>query len=200
MGRSVSGLTSSSSEGSRIIIMNSKTILLFFGVLVCVAVSAVMAENEDGLAENSAVERIVRMADPARKERRKGKKAKSKKAKRTSKKKAKKAGKKKARRNKERKGKKVRKNQKQARQDSSTMVDSSCLMNAVQYMKVLKDLVGNFEKQNKRMKAQNKTGGNKAGKKGAFASIALNLVDIGGGNKSSLSCAGSTTNSGAKFP
>jgi len=209
MGRSVSGLTSSSS-GSRIIIMNSKTILLFFGVLVCVAVSAVMAENEDGLAENSAVERIVRMADPARKERRKGKKSKSKKAKRTSKKKAKKArkvaGKKKARRNKrrnskknkDRKEKKVRKNQKQARQDSSTMVDSSCLMNAVQYMKVLKDLVGNFEKQNKRMKAQNKTGGNKAGKKGAFASIALNLVDIGGGNKSSLSCAGSTTNSGAK--
>merc|ERR1712170_239950 len=103
MGRSVSGLTSSSS-GSRIIIMISKTILLFFGVLVCVAVSAVMAENEDGLAENSAVERIVRMADPARKERRKGKK--SKKAKRTSKKKAKKArkvaGKKKARRNKRR--------------------------------------------------------------------------------------------------
>merc|ERR1711976_1145235 len=186
MGRSVSGLTSSSSEGSRIIIMNSKTILLFFGVLVCVAVSAVMAENEDGLAENSAVERIVRMADPARKERRKGKKSKSKKAKRTSKK------------TKDRKEKKVRKNQKQARQDSSTMVDSSCLMNAVQYMKVLKDLVGNFEKQNKRMKAQNKTGGNKAGKKGAFASIALNLVDIGGGNKSSLSCAGSTTNSGAK--
>merc|ERR1712154_532194 len=128
MGRSVSGLTSSSSEGSRIIIMNSKTILLFFGVLVCVAVSAVMAENEDGLAENSAVDRI---ADPARKERRKGKKSKSKKAKRTSKKKAKKArkvaGKKKARRNKrrnskknkDRKEKKVRKNQKQARQDSS---------------------------------------------------------------------------------
>merc|ERR1711931_103007 len=110
MGRSVSGLTSSSSEGSRIIIMNSKTILLFFGVLVCVAVSAVMAENEDGLAENSAVERIVRMADPARKERRKGKKSKSKKAKRTSKKKAKKArkvaGKKKARRNKRRNSKK----------------------------------------------------------------------------------------------
>merc|ERR1711976_929391 len=202
MGRSVSGLTSSSSEGSRTIIMNSKTILLFFGVLVCVAVSAVMAENEDGLAENSAVERIVRMADPARKERRKGKKSKYKKAKKA----RKVAGKKKARRNKrrnskknkDRKEKKVRKNQKQARQDSSTMVDSSCLMNAVQYMKVLKDLVGNFEKQNKRMKAQNKTGGNKAGKKGAFASIALNLVDIGGGNKSSLSCAGSTTNSGAK--
>merc|ERR1712157_467073 len=113
MGRSVSGLTSSSSEGSRIIIMNSKTILLFFGVLVCVAVSAVMAENKDGLAENSAVERIVRMADPARKERRKGKKSKSKKAKRTSKKKAKKArkvaGKKKARRTRKETQRKTRK-------------------------------------------------------------------------------------------
>merc|ERR1712064_175705 len=68
MGRSVSGLTNSSS-GSNIIIMNSKTILLFFGVLVCVAISSVMAENEEGLAENSAVERIVRMAGPAKRER-----------------------------------------------------------------------------------------------------------------------------------
>merc|ERR1712064_105181 len=68
MGRSVSGLTNSSS-GSNIIIMNSKTILLFFGVLVCVAISSVMAENEEGLAENSAVERIVGMADPAKRER-----------------------------------------------------------------------------------------------------------------------------------
>merc|ERR1711937_849006 len=68
MGRSVSGLTSSSS-GSNIIIMNSKTILLFFGVLVCVAISSVMAENEEGLVENAAVERIVRMADPAKRER-----------------------------------------------------------------------------------------------------------------------------------
>merc|ERR1711933_253449 len=72
MGRSVSGLTSSSS-GSNIIIMNSKTILLFFGVLVCMAISTAMAENEEGLAENSAVERIVRMADPARRERQKRK-------------------------------------------------------------------------------------------------------------------------------
>merc|ERR1712038_833717 len=217
MGRSVSGLTSSSSEGSNIIIMNSKTILLFFGVLVCVTISSVMAENEEGLAENAAVERIVRMADPVKRERKNKRKERRNKGKKGGKKrkinKLKKKGRKskpyKTQQNirknmgkkqtKDKQGKKQRNMSKVVgRQDTTTMIDSSCLSNAVLYMKQLKDVVGNFEKQNKRMQAQNKTGGKKADKKGAFASIALHLVDIGGGNKSSLSCAGSTTNSGAK--
>ena len=65
-------------------------------------------------------------------------------------------------------------------------------------MKYWKDIVTNFEKQSKRIASQSKTGGRKADKKGVFSSIALNLVDIGGGDKSSLSCGGSTSNSGAK--
>merc|ERR1712170_257548 len=60
-----------------------------------------------------------------------------------------------------------------------------------------KDVVGNFEKQKTRMERQNKTGKNKNTKNGEFASVASYLVDIGGGNKSALSCSGSTTNIGA---
>ena len=64
-------------------------------------------------------------------------------------------------------------------------------------MKVWKDIVGNFEKQRKRMIKQNKTGGNKSGKKGLFAPAAHRLVDIGGGNKSNMSCGGQYGNAGA---
>ena len=64
-------------------------------------------------------------------------------------------------------------------------------------MKLWKDVVGNFEKQNKRMTKQNSTGQSKSGKKGTFAPIAFKLVDIGGGNKTNMSCGGSYNNSGA---
>ena len=65
-------------------------------------------------------------------------------------------------------------------------------------MKQMLNVVANFDKQYKRIKAQTETGGNKADKKGAFAAVAANLVEIGGGNKDSLSCAGDTSNDGAK--
>merc|ERR1712076_103999 len=73
----------------------------------------------------------------------------------------------------------------------------ACFEQAMHYMKVWKDIVGNFEKQRKRMIKQNKTGGNKSGKKGLFAPIAHRLVDIGGGNKTNMSCGGQYGNSGA---
>jgi len=77
-------------------------------------------------------------------------------------------------------------------------VASKCYNQAVFYMKQMLNVVANFDKQYKRIKAQTKTGGNKADKKGAFAAIAANLVNIGGGNKDKLSCAGSDSNDGAK--
>ena len=77
-------------------------------------------------------------------------------------------------------------------------VSSTCFTTAINFMKIYKDVIGNFDKQNNRMEKQNKTGGNKSNKKGEFASVAFSLVDIGGGNKSNLSCSGSYTNSGAK--
>ena len=44
---------------------------------------------------------------------------------------------------------------------------------------------------------QNRTGGNKAIKKGVFAPTAIRLVDIGGGDRAKMSCGGQTTNKGA---
>merc|ERR1711868_212648 len=71
MGRSVFGLISSSLGCLNITIkMNSKLILVFFGILVFVAVSAAMSESEEQqeLAEVLAAEaRVVRDADPRRK-------------------------------------------------------------------------------------------------------------------------------------
>ena len=64
-------------------------------------------------------------------------------------------------------------------------------------MKMWKDVIANFDKQSKRMEKQNGTGESKAGKKGEFKHAAHKLVTAGGGNKSALSCAGSTDNSGA---
>merc|ERR1712141_563480 len=81
---------------------------------------------------------------------------------------------------------------------ASTSLDDSCFETSIQYMKVWKDVIGNFEKQFKRIVKQNSTGSSKSGKKGAFASIGNKLVDIGGGNKSNLSCAGSYSSSGAE--
>merc|ERR1712001_694018 len=49
----------------------------------------------------------------------------------------------------------------------------------------------------RRRKKKNNTGGNKSGKKGLFAPAAHRLVDIGGGNKSNMSCGGQYGNAGA---
>ena len=65
-------------------------------------------------------------------------------------------------------------------------------------MKMWKDVIGNFEKQHKRMAKQNETGGSKSGKKGVFKSAAQKLLSSGGGNKSAPTCGGSTDNEGAK--
>merc|ERR1711936_1372831 len=89
------------------------------------------------------------------------------------------------------------KRSKLARSDRSS-ANSTCFENAVFYMKLWKDVVTNFEKQKARMEKQNSTGGNKAGKKGLFAPIAFKLVDIGGGNKTNMSCGGQYGNKGAK--
>merc|ERR1739845_157422 len=58
-------------------------------------------------------------------------------------------------------------------------------------------LLINFDKQNKRMAKQLGIMASKAEKSVIFAPIALKLIESGGGNKDSLTCAGSTDNDGA---
>merc|ERR1711988_993197 len=49
-----------------------------------------------------------------------------------------------------------------ARSTGRSTASATCFESAIFYMKIWKDVVGNFEKQRKRMVKQNKTGGNKS--------------------------------------
>ena len=64
-------------------------------------------------------------------------------------------------------------------------------------MRRWKDVVANFEKQKSRVEKQAQIASKKSLKKGAFGPIAKKLIDIGGGNKSGLTCAGSSNSTGA---
>ena len=76
-------------------------------------------------------------------------------------------------------------------------ITETCLSNAMTYLKMMKDNVGNYLKQDKRMKSANKTVDNKSGKKGIFGPTLRRIVKAGGGNKSNLQCSGSSTSKGA---
>jgi hypothetical protein len=66
------------------------------------------------------------------------------------------------------------------------------------YLGLMKSQVTNYQKQQGRVVAANKTGEKKNGKKGIFASTAQRIIRSGGGNSAALSCQGSTNSSGAK--
>jgi hypothetical protein len=69
--------------------------------------------------------------------------------------------------------------------------------NAVTYLKLMQSAVGNYIRQEARIKRANKTGGNKNGKKGLFAPTLRRIVKAGGGNKSDLQCNGVSNTTGA---
>merc|ERR1739836_140054 len=91
---------------------------------------------------------------------------------------------------------KNRKNNKGTRKSART-IDGVCLESAVTAMRRWKDVVTNFEKQKRRIDKQSEIAGKKSGKQSVFGPIALKLVDLGGGNKSALTCSGSATSEGA---
>merc|ERR1719483_1275791 len=84
------------------------------------------------------------------------------------------------------------------RQTSTATVKLSCLRDAVTYTKFLKDNVVNFLRRNTRLTAQNALTNKKASKKGEYKEPAARLIQAGGGDKTNLSCSGSTTGVGAK--
>merc|ERR1712156_1233586 len=179
--------------------MNSKICLILFGLLVALAVLASAENNEESsLSEELGSSRVARSAD-ADAARRKRKTLR--KRKRTQKKGLKKRNKNKSKRRKNtkrtkktKKGK--RKNNKRTRKSTRTL-DGMCIENAVTAMKRWKDVVANFDKQKTRIEKQASIAGKKSGKQSVFGPIALKLVDLGGGNKSALTCSGSATSEGA---
>merc|ERR1712156_600747 len=136
------------------ITMNSKLSLILFGILVVAAVAAAINEDEDmELSEEIASARVERDAGDRRRRKNGGNK-------RPRKQRGRKAGKGKGkkRNNRPNGGRRGGGGRKGGRQSTSTSANSTCFENAVFYMKLWKDVVGNFEKQNKRMTKQNSTG------------------------------------------
>jgi len=80
----------------------------------------------------------------------------------------------------------------------ASTVNLTCLTTAVQLLKFQKDNVNNFLARHTRQIKQNALTTKKQGKKGEFAEPAARLIQAGGGNKSNLTCGGSTTSTGAK--
>merc|ERR1712223_2235261 len=202
--------------------MDSKLCLILFGLVVAIAVLASAENNEDSsLSEELASSRVARFAEAeaGKKKRkalrkRKRKQRKSKKSKKGLKKRKNRKNKtrknkkgkksKKNRKNKnKRKNRKNRKSKKNKRKNnkgtrkSTRTIDGVCLESAVTAMRRWKDVVTNFEKQKKRIDKQSEIAGKKSGKQSVFGPIALKLVDLGGGNKSALTCSGSATSEGA---
>merc|ERR1712079_606498 len=179
----------------------NKFCLIFLGVLAIAAiVSAWDNEEDSSLSKELASSRLVRSPDAGRKGRkaRRGKKGrKGRKGRKGSKGRKGRKGKKAREGKKASNGKKGRKNQSGSRSTART-ASAECLETSISVMKMWKDVIGNFEKQHKRIAKQNETGESKSGKKAVFRSAAQKLLSAGGGNKSAPSCSGSTNNEGAK--
>ena len=94
------------------------------------------------------------------------------------------------------KGKKKQTKKAKARFDL-TCLSTACLDNAVKAMKLLKDKVLNFEKQEKRISKKSNIGAKKSEKKDIFKPTLQRLSDAAGGNISSPICSGRSNSSGA---
>jgi len=187
--------------------MSSKLSLILFGIIVLAAVASAMDDDDDyseDELEEYTLERAARDAEPDAGEERKRKKKtnkrkkKARKGKKGQKGKNGKKGKKGRGRKRNNNSRKRPRGGKSGRASSSSSLDDSCYEKSLTYMRIWRDIIANYDKAYSRMTKQNNTGGSKSGKKGVFAPIAFKLIDIGGGNKSNLSCGGSYSSSGAK--
>jgi hypothetical protein len=160
-----------------------------------------MAEDESDAMEEVAESREVREAGKRKKCR--GRKCQGRRARGRSGKKAGKGEKGGETAKKSKKSKKAKKNGKRgntgiSRSQCRSSTDYTCLISAMTYLGLMKSQVTNYQKQQGRVVAANKTGEKKNGKKGIFASTAQRIIRSGGGNSAALSCQGSTNSSGAK--
>ena len=148
-----------------------------------------VGNEENNISKDSSSLRLSRSSDSVRKGR--SNKKNSKKKRRNQK-------------NKKRKNKNKRGNnkvQKKGNKDSRThkrMVDGACLESATISLNIWRNQVTNFQKQMARVKKQAEIAGKKSGKQDVFGPIAKKLIDVGGGNKSALTCSGSADSDGAK--
>merc|ERR1712032_1668754 len=194
-------------------IMNSKACLLVFGFLLIFVILACAGEenNDNSLSEEIESSRVVRDAEAGKggkKDKRKRRKQKKGKKNTLKKKggKPKKSGRRNKPNGKNNKKQKRRKNKSKTNKNRKTKmsrnqgraIDGKCLESAVKSMRKLEKVVANFDKQMIRVEKQAAIAAKKGDKKAVFGPIALKLIDVGGGNESALTCAGSSDSAGAK--
>ena len=158
---------------------------LIIGLFLFLALLVSANNEEQSLSQQASSIRIKREADP-------GRRNKNKKAKRRNKGKGRNNGKKNKRKNKN------KKRTNKGSRGQGRMVDGKCLESATTAMSRWRNQVANFMKQKTRIEKQAEIAEKKSGKKAVFGPIAKKLIDVGGGNKSNLSCSGSTDSDGAK--
>lgn len=192
--------------------MNSKACLLVVGFLLVFVILACAGEENNGnsLSEEIESSRGVRDADPSRRKPRKDKKKNKKRIAKKGKKAQKKTGRRgrklgrrnnNGKRKNNQRRKKVKKNNKKSGKKVRNLgrtVDGKCLESAVKSMRKLEKVVANFDKQMIRVEKQAAIAAKKGDKKAVFGPTALKLIDVGGGNESALTCAGSADSAGAK--
>ena len=193
----------------------SKISLILFGLLVVLAVFATAENEEQSLSEKLSSLRVVRDADAGRKKMRKNKNRKSKR--KNNKRKNK-------RKNNKRKNKKNNRQNDQNDQllckDGQTICspvapvpvptpapvvtpappakcDGKCIEKSMIAMSRWMTQVANFNKQKTRIEKQTAIAEKKAEKMDVFAPVAKKLINVGGGNKSALTCSGSADSAGA---
>merc|ERR1712088_231766 len=184
MGRSRGGLIVAPSH----IKMNKLLLALAIG-LSLLALAAGSSEEENQVESfESGLAREAREADPAKGQRKNQAKKKNQ-SKRKNKSKKKKNGNKKG----------IRKNQNRMNTADarSTCLSTTCVDTAVAAMKLLKDKVDNFEKQEKRISKKSNIGSKKSAKKDVFGPTLQRLSDAAGGNLSAPVCAGNASSPGA---
>ena len=145
-----------------------------------------------GKRKNRKKNQVKRMTVKKRQGNRKNKKKKQWKRKADKKRKTKRKN------NSRRRGKRISKGKKQKNGKNETGVFFNCLEQTVTIMRMWKDVITNFARQNKRIERQTDTGKSKSGKSGLFIPVAMRLREIGGGKMSELSCGGRTDSPGAE--
>ena len=175
-------------QGSLVGRMGGK-ICFILALFIFFVFTTTVGNEENNISKDSSSLRLIRSSDSVRKGR--SNKKNSKKKRRNQK-------------NKKRKDKNKRGNnkvQKKGNKDSRThkrMVDGACLESATTSLNIWRNQVTNFQKQMARVKKQAEIAGKKSGKQDVFGPIAKKLIDVGGGNKSALTCSGSADSDGAK--
>ena len=190
-----------------------RKILVFLGCLIIIASTTSLLNDEKDLhiLEKRAADALTSRKNTSRKKNvlKKGKKKQSKKFSKKLRK-FKKNSKRSKKNPKNSKPRRIQRNKKKHKTSSKInsrklsksnlvrSVDNKCFAQSILAMRRWKDVVSNFIRQDKRIKGYKKTGEKKSSKKYLFSPIADKLLGIGGGNKSALSCGGTSNSEVAK--